>query len=76
MSENGSREIEIGGLADGEHRITLRLTDALENAAAWEHTIYLDHTPPVVELLTPQNGAVVTGVLDIWGVVSDISLTD
>ena len=76
VNENGSREIEIGGLADGEHRITLRLTDALENAAAWEHTIYLDHTPPVVELLTPQNGAVVTGVLDIWGVVSDISLTD
>ena len=76
VSENGSREIEIGGLADGEHRITLRLTDALENAAAWEHTIYLDHTPPVVELLTPQNGAVVTGVLDIWGVVSDISLTN
>lgn len=76
VSENGSREIEVGELANGEHRITLRLTDALENTATWEHTIYLDHTPPVVELLTPQNGAVVTGVLDIWGTVSDISLTD
>ena len=36
----------------------------------------MDVTPPQVELLTPPDGTVVTGVLDIWGNVTDISLLD
>ena len=46
------------------------------NSASWEHKFYVDVTPPQVELLTPPDGTVVTGVLDIWGNVTDISLLD
>ena len=76
VAETGSKEIDITALADGEHTITLHLTDALGNSASWEHKFYVDVTPPQVELLTPPDGTVVTGVLDIWGNVTDISLLD
>ena len=64
VAETGSKEIDITALADGEHTITLHLTDALGNSASWEHKFYVDVTPPQVELLTPPDGTVVTGVLD------------
>lgn len=44
--------------------------------ASWEHSFYVDITPPEVKLLTPPDGTVVTGVLDIWGSVKDTSLLD
>ena len=69
VAETGSKEIDITALADGEHTITLHLTDALGNSASWEHKFYVDVTPPQVELLTPPDGTVVTGVLDIWAML-------
>lgn len=34
VAETGSKEIDITALADGEHTITLHLTDALGNSAS------------------------------------------
>ena len=76
VAQTGSKEIGITALTDGEHTIALRLTDMLGNNASWEHSFYVDVTPPEVELLTPPDGTVVTGVLDIWGSVKDTSLLD
>lgn len=76
VAEAGSESMDVTTLTDGEHTILLRLTDMLGNNASWEHKFYVDVTPPEVALLTPPDGTVVTGVLDIWGSVKDTSLLD
>lgn len=76
VAQIGSKEIDITVLTDGEHTNALRLTDMLGNNASWEHKFYVDVTPSEVELLTPPDGTVVTGVLDIWISIKDTSLLD
>lgn len=74
LTADGSEAIDVSALSDGQHTLTLRLTDSIGNSASFEHEIFLDCQAPVLELLSPADGLVVTGVLDIWGSVTDGSL--
>ena len=73
---SGEQTIDVSTLPDGEHTVTLYLTDALENRASQTLTFLIDRTAPEAAVLSPQDGAVVTGVLDIWGTAADLSLKD
>ncbi len=76
LTADGSEAIDVSALSDGQHTLTLRLTDSIGNSASFEHEIFLDCQAPVLELLSPADGLVVTGVLDIWGSVTDGSLAE
>ena len=76
LQTDGTQTIDISSLSDGQHTITLRLTDALGNSCSFDHTLYLDATAPITELVSPQNGDVVTGVQDVWGSVQDRALAE
>lgn len=73
---SGEQTIDVSTLPDGEHTVTLYLADALENRASQALTFLIDRTAPEAAVLSPQDGAVVTGVLDIWGTAADLSLKD
>ena len=75
-AENGQQTIDISNLADGTHTVALTLADALDNVKTVHHTLFVDRTAPETELTAPQNGDVVTGVLEVWGTVKDRSLSD
>ena len=75
-AENGQQTIDISNLADGIHTVALTLADALDNVKTVHHTLFVDRTAPETELTAPQNGDVVTGVLEVWGTVKDRSLSD
>ena len=76
LTAEGSQDIDVSALADGRHTLTLRLTDEVGNSASFEHALFLDGQPPALALLTPTDGLVVTGLLDIWGSVTDGSLAE
>ena len=75
VEENGNVLLDVSSLDDGQHTVSLRLTDQLGNSRTIEHTMLLDTKSPEVKLLSPADGDWVTGVLDIWGSIADISLT-
>lgn len=74
--ENGEGEISVSEIPDGEHELLLRLTDEAQNETIIPLTYQIDRTPPEVEILSPAEEDIVSGVLDIQGSVTDISLTD
>ena len=73
---NGESEISVSEIPDGEQKLLLRFTDNAQNASIIPLTYRIDRTVPETEILYPAEGDIVTGVLDIQGSVSDISLTD
>lgn len=74
--EIGEGEISVSEIPDGEHELLLRLTDEAQNETIIPLTYQIDRTLPEVEILSPAEDDIVSGVLDILGSVSDISLTD
>ena len=74
--EKGESEISVSEIQDGEHEILLRLTDEAQNETIIPLTYRIDRTVPEVEILSPVEDDIVSGVLDIQGSVTDISLTD
>lgn len=73
---NGESEISVSEIPDGEQKLLLRFTDNAQNASIIPLTYRIDRTAPETEILYPAEGDIVTGVLDIQGSVTDISLTD
>ena len=65
VEENGNVLLDVSSLDDGQHTVSLRLTDQLGNSRTIEHTMLLDTKSPEVKLLSPADGDWVTGVLDI-----------
>ena len=76
LSVSAEEELDVSAYADGQHTLLLQLIDGVDNASSKELTFLLDRTPPVTEILSPADGATVSGVLDIQGTVQDISLKE
>lgn len=74
--ENGESDIDVSVFPDGEHELLLRFTDKAQNHTVIPITCRIDRTAPVVEILDPIEDAIVSGILDIQGNITDISLTD
>ena len=75
-AEKGESEISVSDIPDGEQKLLLRFTDNAQNETVIPLTYRIDRTVPETEILYPAEGDIVTGVLDIQGSVTDISLKD
>lgn len=73
---NGECGISVSEIPDGEQKLLLRFTDNAQNASIIPLTYRIDRAEPETEILYPAEGDIVTGVLDIQGSVTDISLKD
>ena len=60
---------DVSGLADGTYTVTVSSTG--HDAAEADLVLNSNDTPPVVSLLTPEEGAVVQAPLDIRGTIDD-----
>ncbi|MCL2812752.1 MAG: DNRLRE domain-containing protein, partial [Clostridia bacterium] len=73
-TEDGTATINIAHLADGQHTLHFLLTDKVGNEHGEEITIYVDRTDPVIALLAPDDGEWISGITEVWGSISDLSI--
>ena len=65
-----------GGLDDGQYQLRLTVTDQAGNQTQTIQTLTLDNQKPEVKLTAPAEKAVVSGVIQITGVIKDDNLKD
>ena len=76
MPESGDIAEDVTGLADGGHEAHLRFTDNLGQQQEYTNRFYRDVTIPEVELTAPMDGDIVNGMVEVWGSVWDLSLSE
>ena len=76
MPESGDIAEDISHLADGGHEARLRLTDNLGQQQEYTHDFYRDITMPELELTAPMDGDIVNGMVEVWGSINDLSLSE
>lgn len=59
------------GITDGAYTLLLQATDRAGWVSEARATLYIDNTPPVVEVMSPQQDGYVTEILEIAGTVFD-----
>ena len=65
-----------GGLDDGQYQLRLTVTDQAGNQTQTIQTLTLDNQKPEVKLTAPAEEAVVSGAIQITGVITDDNLKD
>ena len=67
----GSYQLDVSG--EGQHTISVRVTDAAGNMDMDSIEVFLDHTPPVIESILPVNGTITNRTtIDISWEVFDV----
>ena len=74
FGQDGEETVDISTLDDGEHKVTVKMTDGVGNNSTYIKNFYRDVTDPEIDILTPQTDDLVNGVIEIWGNVHDLSL--
>lgn len=74
-SENGSAKADVSQIPDGQQQVVVCLTDEAGNTVEYPLDYCIDRTDPIAEIISPADGDTVSGILEILGSVSDISLT-
>ena len=76
VSEDGRFVLDISALEDGEHTVAVTFQDALGNEIVMSVPLYRDSSDPVITILSPADGDLVAGTMEILGSVQDLSLLE
>jgi len=66
--------LDVSNLADGEHKVQFTFYDQLDNQRTEIRSFYRDISAPEIEIISPSDGDLVAGSMEILGSVKDISL--
>ena len=71
--DNWSYAIDTTKLTDGTHRLSVQMGDAAGGRAIASETVIVNNTakPPVISILQPTGGAVISGLVSVSGTASD-----
>ncbi len=74
IENNNAFSIDTSTLAEGEYKVVIRAEDGAGNVVQEERTISVDRTAPSVEISDPEDGATVSGRVDVKYDVKDDNL--
>ncbi|MFY3740177.1 MAG: hypothetical protein HMLIMOIP_000606 [Candidatus Nitrosomirales archaeon] len=74
VENNNAFSMDTSSLPEGEHKIVIRAEDSAGNIVEDERTISVDRTAPSVEIASPEDGATLSGRVNVKYQVSDDNL--
>ena len=73
---DNEQELSVEDLADGDYIITVNAEDYAGHITTADLPVYVDRTNPDISILYPLDGASIGGVVEIYGMVQDLSIAN